>query len=113
MGRWSIEVLSTLAPARGSVHANGCRRREAAIRPHSADAVPRVFLVRRLALPLVALEEAGHEEFLCQRRELHAAGLSIFDDPVLVVELDHFDDGAGLRRVVDDLVTVGRPARSA
>ena len=35
---------------------------------------------RRLALAFVALQEAGHEEFLRQRRQLHAAGLAVADD---------------------------------
>ena len=79
----------------------------------AADAVPGILLVRRLPLPFVALEEAGHEEFLRQRRELDAPGLPVVHDLVLVVEIHDLDDGARLRRVVGDLVAVVRTGRRA
>src|SRR6185503_17163856 len=85
--------------AQSLIHAHGRRRREAAIRPDAADAVPRKLLARRLPLPFVALEEAGHEEFLRQRRQLDAAGLAVADQLVRVVEADDLDRRARLRRV--------------
>jgi len=36
----------------------------------------------------VALEEAGHEELFRERRELHAAGLPVVHDLVLIVDVD-------------------------
>ena len=50
-------------------------------RPHAADAVPRVLRERRLALAFVALQEAGDEELLGQRRQLHAARLAVAARP--------------------------------
>src|SRR5438874_1589012 len=79
-------------------------RRERAVRPDAADAIPPELLARRLALPLVALEEAGHEEFLREGRQAHASGPSVLDHLPLIVELDDLDDRARLRRVVRDLV---------
>ena len=56
-----------------SVHPHRRRRRELAERPDAADAVPRVFVVRLLALAFVAFQEARDEELLGQRRQHHAA----------------------------------------
>src|SRR5262245_42647699 len=92
------------------IHPNGGCRCEPAVRPDPADSVPRILLARRLALALVALEEAGHEEFLRQGGQLDAAGLAVADDPVRIVEVHHLDGGPGLRRVVGDLVFVVRSA---
>src|SRR2546423_14083623 len=83
--KWTTSSFSRLsygAPQRStgkctSVDSYGRRRGEATIWPDAADAVPGIFFVRRLALAFVALEEAGHEELLGERRELHAAGLSV------------------------------------
>src|SRR5262245_20819686 len=89
-------------------------RRDARDRPpraHPADAVPRIGGVGRLALALVALEEARHEELAGQRREPDAAGLAVVDDPLRPIGIDDLDHGARLRGVVADLVAVLRAHR--
>ncbi len=55
-------------PHRTSVDALDDAGLEASERPHIANSIPRVRLARRLALGLVALQEARHEELLGQRR---------------------------------------------
>ena len=52
----------------------------------AADAVPGVLDIRLLALALVALQKSRHEEFLSQRGQLHAAGLTVVDDQVRVIQ---------------------------
>jgi hypothetical protein len=64
-------------------------------------------LARWLAFAFVALQEARHEEFLCQRGELRAARFTVADDNGRVVEIDDFDHGPGLRGVVTNLITLG------
>ena len=49
------ETCRSRSATRDSVHADRRRRRELAERPHAADAVPRILLVRRFALAFVAL----------------------------------------------------------
>src|SRR6266550_8287229 len=95
------------------VHSDRRRRREYPIRADAADAVPGKLVARRLALAFVALQKPRHEELLRERRQLHAAGLAVAYHPVGIVEVDHFDGRAWLRRVVRDLVVVARPARRA
>src|SRR5438105_14990202 len=62
-------------------------------RPHAADAVPRIPRRRRLALTLVALQEAGDEQFLRQRRQLHPPRLPVLDQLIRIVEVNHLDHG--------------------
>ena len=64
-----------------------------------------------LALGLVALEEARHEELLRQRRQPHAAGLAVLDQLVGLIGIDDLDHRARRRRVVDDRVVVRRVDR--
>src|SRR6185369_4283730 len=90
------------------IHPDRRRRGEPAIRAHTADAVPRVLRVRRLAFALVALKEAGHEELAGERGELDAPGLAVADELVLIVEVDDLHHRARLRRIVGDLVAVLR-----
>ena len=81
-------------------------------RPHVPHAVPRIESRRGLALRLVALEEARHEELLRQRRQPHAARLAVADDALGIVGIDDLDHGARRGRVVDDVpVVVGPRAR--
>src|SRR5262245_27339099 len=86
-------------------------RRDRGVRlqgPHAADAVPGIRGVGRLALALVALQEARHEELLGQRREPDPARLPVLDDALGVVRVDDLDHRPRLRRVVADLVAVPR-----
>src|SRR6266508_6357580 len=97
--------ISHLLP-RPSVYPDGRLGGDGTERPHAADAVPRILRRGRLALALVALQEAGDEQFLRQRRQLDPPRLPVVDQLVRVVEVDHLDDGARLRGVVGDLVVV-------
>src|SRR3954452_20979417 len=72
---------------RSSVDADRGRLREAAERTHAADPVPGEAVAGRFALAFVALEEAGDEELLRQRRQPDATGLSVLDQPRRVVEV--------------------------
>ena len=96
------------SPAAGccSIHADGRRRSECAERPDTAHAVPRIEIARRLALALVPLEEARHEELLRQGRQHHAAGVAVVDDAVGVIRIHHLQHGPRLRRVVRNLVSL-------
>ena len=80
-------------------------------RPHVANAIPRIQLARRLALGFVAFEKSRHEELPRQRRQAHAPGLAVVDDPIRLVGIDHFDHRARRRRIVDDGVVVFRLER--
>src|SRR5207248_2375883 len=101
-------TVGTLSTSVRSINAYRRSGSEPTIRPDATDAVPREFVVRRLALAFVALQKAGHEELLGERRELHPTRLAVVHDPVLIVEVDDFDDGTGLRGVIGDLVAVRR-----
>src|SRR5262249_14431225 len=90
---WPILPREPASREFGSLHPHRRRRRDLVERPHAADAGPRVLLVRRLALALVALGEARHEELLRQRRQQHAPGLAHLDDLVVVLEVYHLGDG--------------------
>ena len=70
------------------------------------------FSLRRLALALVALGEARHEELLRQRRQQHPAGLADRHDLVVVLEVHHLGHRPRLRGVVGDLVVRPRPSAS-
>src|ERR1043166_2273295 len=87
-----VFVIRTMFASRtsrsGSVHADGRRRRTAALRPHHAHAVPGILFARFLAFAFVTLEEARHEELLRQRRQLYTPRLAVVDDLVLIVEVD-------------------------
>src|SRR6516165_3560698 len=48
--------------------------------------------------PLVALQEARHEKLLGQRRQHDAAFLTVVHQLIVVVEVNHLDDGPRLRR---------------
>ncbi len=91
-----------------TVHADGRRRGESAVRPHAADSVPRIFLVRRLALAFIALEKPRHEKLFRQRRQFHATRLAVPDELRRVVEVDDFDDGARLWGVIGNFIVVFR-----
>ena len=79
------------------VNSHRCRFRQFMERPHAADSIPRVFFIRRLAFSFVALQKAGDEKFASERREFHAAGLAVVDDPIAIVEIDDFNHGPRLR----------------
>src|SRR5687768_7309480 len=65
-----------------SVDALDDGRPEARERPHVPDAVPRVRLAGTLALRLVSLEEARHEELPGQRGQANTPGSAVVDDAV-------------------------------
>ena len=44
----------------------------------------------------IAFHEAWHEELLRQRRQHHSPFLAVFDHLVVIVEINHLDDGAGV-----------------
>ena len=76
--------------------------------PYAADAVPGVLVVREFAFTFVALEESWDEEFVGHGVEFDAAGLAVFDDFCVVIEVDDFDDSAGLGCVVGNFVVISR-----
>src|ERR1700737_1490411 len=94
--KWTASSFSSLSygwPQRStgkctSVDPNRRRRYEAAIGTDAADIIPGILFVRRLAFPLVALQEPGHEELFRERRELDAAGLPVLHHRILIVEVD-------------------------
>src|SRR4030095_1737552 len=75
-------------------------------RLHAAHAVPRILRVRLLALPLVALQEAGDEQLVRQRRQLHAARFAVRHDLHWIVEIDNLGHRPRLRGVIADLVAL-------
>src|SRR5215207_11029711 len=80
------------ATAYCSVHAFDDVRLELREGADVADAVPGVGVAGRLALGLVAFEEARHEELFGQRRQAHAPRLAVADDArgvLRVHDLDH------------------------
>src|SRR5690606_29151652 len=58
------------------------------------------------ALSLVALQEAGHEELLGEGRQSGSSRLAVTDHLVGLIEVDHLEHRAGLRRVIGNLVTI-------
>src|SRR6476469_1008753 len=98
---------------RRSVDADGRRSRYATERSHAADPVPGIPWARLLALAFITLQEPGHEELFGQGGELDPAGLAVLDHARRIVEVDHFDRRARLRRVIRDLVVVLGAARIA
>src|SRR4029453_6740410 len=116
-GKNGFPILCVLSVLRGgdfrhalSIHTDRGGRGKTPEWPPPADAVPRIPFVRWLPFALVALEKSRHEEFLRQRRELHAPRFSVTDDGVRHIEIDDLNDRARLRRVVGDLVIVVRSA---
>src|SRR5262245_9572825 len=85
-----------------SINAFDDRLLESRKRPHVAHAVPRKLFARRLALALVALEESRHEEFLGERRQTRAPGLSVLHHLRGVVRIHDLDHRARRWRVVND-----------
>src|SRR6187200_1877603 len=67
------------------LHNGGAKPRE---RPHVAHPVPRVLPAGRLALGLVPLQEARHEELLRQRRQPHPARPAVIDDAGGLIGID-------------------------
>src|SRR6478672_6819817 len=61
------QLLDQLWLALSLINTNRRRCGESAERPHAADAIPRISLIRRFALALVSLQETRHEEFLRER----------------------------------------------
>src|SRR5688500_7746096 len=90
VGSWKLGVDKHFIRFSSSVHANRRGRGQAAEGANPADAVPRVRSAGLLTLPLVALEEAGHEKLLRERRQLHAPRLTVLDDSCRIVQIDHF-----------------------
>src|SRR5207248_262665 len=78
------------------IHPDRRRRRGDVVRPHAADAVPWVLDIRPLALALVALGEARHEELLGEGGEQHPTRLAVRHFLGIVVEIDHLGHGARL-----------------
>src|SRR5438874_13330144 len=78
---------------RHSIHPHRRPLRQPAEGPHAADAVPGIGFVGLFALPFVALQEAGDEEFFGERVELYAAGLAVVYDFEVIVRIDHFRRG--------------------
>ena len=71
------------------------------------DAVPGILIARAAAEGFVALEEAGHEEFLGEGGQLDAAPGVVLDGIFGFFGVHDAEDGAGLRGVVGDRELIG------
>src|SRR5436853_6191584 len=84
----------------------GLKSRE---RPDVSNSVPRILIIRRLALGLIAFKETGHEELASKRRQPHSSSGSIFHESIRIVRIDNLNHRPRRRRVVDHGVVVFGP----